>query len=137
MLALVFLLALFGLVFTNEVETIKAETGCVDQDNVISCCICENIGFINLDGCADIIVDWENLNITLQLTLNNVVLFETTFGFDTAPMLCADIWGSHICLELVNLNLDNWELTGCLDLIIDNIRVPMGCFDTTKPVETY
>ena len=134
MLALILLLALFGLAFSEDVEAVEAEVGCVDKDNIISCCICQDIGFINLDGCADIIINWDTLDLTLELTLNGVVLFETTFGFDKAPMLCADIWGSHICLQLDDLNLDNWELSGCLNLIIDDIVVPMGCFDTEKPV---
>ena len=79
------------------------------------------------------IIDWDNLDITLELELNNTVIFEVTFGFDTPPAICTDIWGVNIFLKLEDMNFDDWNLSGCLDLIIDNSTdVSMGCFETSK-----
>ena len=137
MIALV--LFLLGLASCSNVQnTIHVDDtvlGCTDENDEISCCIGETeiLGWINLVGCADMIIDWDNLNIILQLELNGTILFETTFGFNNPPEICADIWGLHICLKLEDMEFDDWNLSGCLDLIIDDsIDVPMGCFDTSK-----
>lgn len=103
---------------------------CVDNDNFIQCCTEAELGFINLDGCADMILDWDDLDITLQLELNGVVLFDTTFGFDRQPELCVDVWGVNICLLLDNLDLDDWKMSGCLDLVVNDVVVPLGCFQS-------
>ena len=126
-------LFLLGLISCSKVE--ETVLGCTNEDNEVSCCIGETdiLGWLDLVGCADLIIDWDNLDITLELELNNTVLFETTFGFDTPPELCTDIWGLNICLKLEDMDFDDWNLSGCLDLVIDNsIEVPMGCFDTSK-----
>ena len=130
MLALA-LLGLFALVFAQQTDA-TFDSGCNNKtSNEIQCCvnIDEVIGFINIDGCADLIIDWDNLNITLALELNDVILFESTFGWNTPPELCTDIWGLHICLKLEDMTLKEGDLHGCLYLNIDNLQVEMGCFD--------
>lgn len=127
MLALLLVL-LSAFAFAVDVPTFK-ETGCQEVNNVASCCAYEEIGFITLDACANIEVDWTTLDIIFSLTLNDVVLFETTFGFDTPPALCADIFGMNVCVAFTNMNLTDWVLNGCISLIIDNSKViELGCF---------
>ena len=115
---------------------IETGAGCSNTgDNIIDCCACVDnvIGFIDLDGCATLEIDWDTLDVTLSLELNDTVLFETTFGFDSAPSLCTDLWGIHICVDLENLDLHNWEFTGCLHVIIDNkVDINFGCWDIKK-----
>ena len=133
---LLFLLGLASCLSEHSQKQLEDHVfGCTDNNNEVSCCIGETeiLNWINIVGCADLIIDWDNLNITLQLELNNTVLFETTFGFNTPPEICTDIWGLYICLLLNDIDFDDWNLSGCLDLIIDySIDVPMGCFDTSK-----
>lgn len=107
------------------------------NDDEIQCCVYEDeiIGFINLDGCADIIIDWNRMNITLALELNGTTLFETTFGFDSPPILCTDFMGSRVCLDIYDMDLINGVLSGCLELRIDEKKVPLGCFETKEQAE--
>ena len=127
MLALLLvLLAAFTL--ATDVPTVK-ETGCQEVNNVASCCAYEEIGFITLDACANIEIDWTTLDITFSLTLNGVVLFDTTFGFDTPPALCADIFGMNVCVAFTDMDLTDWVLNGCISLVIDSSKVvELGCF---------
>ena len=90
------------------------------------------VGFIDIDGCATMQIDWDTLDITLQLTLNGTILFETTFGFDYPPELCTDIWGVHICVILEDMKLKNWEFTGCLHVTVDNVDINFGCWDIKR-----
>ena len=117
-------------------SAIDSGAGCSNKsDNEIQCCAClDNVlGFIDLDGCADLTIDWDELDITLSLELNDTVLFESTFGFDSAPELCTDLWGIHICVYLDNLDLHDWEFTGCLHVIIDNqVDINFGCWDLKR-----
>lgn len=107
--------------------------GCNNSiENSVECCACVDPGWLKFDGCADISIDWNDLDITLVLTLNDTILFDTTFGLDAPPALCADIWGVHICLKLEDLKLEDWEFTGCVHVTIDSIDINFGCFDLKK-----
>ena len=124
---LLVLLAAFAL--ATDVPTTVKDAGCQEINNVASCCAYEDIGFINIDACANIEIDWTTLDITFSLTLNGVVLFDTTFGFDTPPALCADIFGMNICVGFTNMDLTDWVLSGCISLVIDGKKsIELGCF---------
>ena len=120
----------------NEIDT---GAGCSNtSDNDIQCCACLDnvVGFIDLDGCANIYIDWDTLDVTFSLTLNGTILFESTFGIDHAPELCTDIWGVNICVELENLDLQDWEFTGCLHVIVDHkVDINFGCWDLKRDEE--
>lgn len=121
---------------SSKASSIDTGAGCSNKsDDTVECCGCvDNIlGFIDLDGCAVMLIDWDNLNITFELTLNDTILFESTFGFNTAPALCTTLWGVDICVEFENIELQNWEFTGCLHLIIDNkTDINFGCWDIKR-----
>ena len=119
--------------YHNTVVSSTIDYGCNNsKTDEIQCCVYDDdiIGFIDIDACAVLDIDWDNLNITAMLELNGVVLFESTFGFDTPPELCTDFKGSNICLKFYNIDLINGELSGCLGIKIDNIEIPLGCFST-------
>lgn len=131
------LLALFGLAFAAANEVSEAGAGCNNNtDNEIECCA----GFeeelwifdVKTVACANIVLDWDTLNVDLQLVLNDVILFESTFGIDNPPELCTDWMGCHICLGLTDMNLEDWRFTGCVSITVDNKEIPLGCWDTSK-----
>ena len=123
--------------FTPKETGIDTGAGCSNtSNNTVECCACldDLLGFIDLDGCADLIIDWDELNVTFRLTLNSTILFESTFGFDTAPELCTDIWGLHICVYFEDMRLRDWTFEGCLHLIIDySLDINLGCWSISKP----
>eukprot|EP00766_Chilomastix_caulleryi_P000074 gnl/Chilomastix_caulleri/1068.p1 GENE.gnl/Chilomastix_caulleri/1068~~gnl/Chilomastix_caulleri/1068.p1 ORF type:complete len:92 (+),score=11.73 gnl/Chilomastix_caulleri/1068:92-367(+) len=83
------LLVLFAAVAAATDVPKVEESGCQEVNNIASCCAYENIGFIEINACANIEIDWTTLDITFSLTLNGVVLFDTTFGFVyTTSSLC-------------------------------------------------
>lgn len=108
------------------------DTGCNNYNsNEIQCCTCIDniIGFIDIDGCADIYIDWDDLDIEFVLELNDTVLFDTEFGFDHPPELCIDIWGTNYCVDFEDMNIQNGVFTGCLHLVIDNdLDINFGCW---------
>lgn len=122
---------------TPDLTGVDTGAGCSNtSDNTVECCACVDdiLGFIDLDGCADLVIDWDELNVTFKLTLNGTVLFESTFGFDTAPELCTDLWGLHFCVYFEDMELKNWTFEGCLHLIIDyGIDINLGCWSISKP----
>lgn len=107
------------------------------NDDEIQCCVYDDeiLGFINIDGCVDLIIEWESLDITLALELNDVILFESTFGLDSPPALCTDFMGMNICLDLYDMDLVNGTLSGCVGLYIDTVNVPLGCFEIDNPLD--
>lgn len=119
---------------------LSCDNGCENiSNNEISCCTCNEdvIGFIDLDGCAIIDLDWDELDIDFTLELNNTILFETTFGFNHPPELCIDIWGMEICALLEDLSLLNNEFTGCLHLLVnENLDINLGCWDLKREEPT-
>eukprot|EP00767_Chilomastix_cuspidata_P004547 gnl/Chilomastix_cuspidata/47.p2 GENE.gnl/Chilomastix_cuspidata/47~~gnl/Chilomastix_cuspidata/47.p2 ORF type:complete len:130 (+),score=26.23 gnl/Chilomastix_cuspidata/47:37-426(+) len=123
MFVFVLLSLLAALVFAEE-----GDTGCTDVDNIVTCCLDLEISFIELDGCAELIIDWEMLDVEFEFFLNGVLLFDDTFGFDEPPLFCTDIWGLSICLGIEDLLYDDWVLSGCLDLVIEGAVVEIGCF---------
>ena len=132
------LLALATCMPTNSTSDVDAEleTGCNNHSsNEIQCCVdIEDIlGFMRVDACADLFIDWENLNMTAALELNDVILFESTFGFDYPPELCTDCFGARICMNIYDMMLKNGELSGCVGIKIDNIQIELGCFSTEQP----
>lgn len=132
------LLALFGLAFAASTSTVNdAGAGCNNHtDNEIECCAGfeEDIWIFDVKtvACANIMIDWDTLNVEVQLVLNDVILFESTFGIDYPPELCTDFMGSHICLGLTDMNLEDWRFTGCVSIIVDYKEIPLGCWDTSK-----
>ena len=131
------MLALMALALAAT-EVDEAGAGCINHtNNEIECCA----GFedeiwifdVRTVACAYLDINWDELNITLTLELNDVILFESTFGFDTAPELCTDFMGTHICLGLTDMKFDEWNLSGCISLTLDyNKEIDLGCFDTSK-----
>lgn len=121
--------------YENSLKT-DSGAGCANVTrNDIDCCACiENIlGFIDLDGCAHLYIDWDSLNVTFSLTLNGTILFESTFGLNTPPELCTTIWGLDICVYFEDMRLRNWTFEGCLHLIIDNsIDINLGCWSLSR-----
>lgn len=121
---------------TPELTGVDTGAGCSNKsNNEIECCACldDLLGFIDLDGCADIELDWDTLDVTFRLTFNGTVLFESTFGFDSAPELCTDIWGIHICASFEDISLQNWTFEGCLHITIDyKLDINMGCWSLSK-----
>ena len=117
----------------------ESGAGCANtSNNDIDCCACieDVLGFIDLDGCAHLYIDWDTLDVTFSLTLNDTVLFESTFGLNTAPELCTTLWGINICVYFEDMKLRNWTFEGCLHLIIDNsLDINLGCWSLSK--DTY
>ena len=129
------LLLAIGAFAMENIKTIDA--GCTDVNNDIECCFGTDVDLyvfdIKLHGCADLSINWDTLDVDLELTLNDTVLFDTTFGLDRPPELCTDIWGLHVCLGLTDLMLDDWTFSGCLSVIInDSKTIDLGCFSTSK-----
>ena len=133
------LLALFALAFADNTVT-DAGAGCNNEtDNEIECCA----GFeeelwifdVKTVACADIQIDWDTLDIELALSVNDVVLFDTSFGLDNPPALCTDWLGAHICLGLTDLHLEDWRFTGCVSVIIDGKDIDLGCWDTSRLID--
>ena len=130
------LLALLPLAFTHEIK--DAGAGCNNSsDNQIECCagFDEQILFwdVELKACADLKLDWSTGEIELDLTVNDIVLFDTEFGVDHAPELCADLFGFNICLALTNLDLSDWEFKGCVAIVLnDEKEIDLGCWDLGK-----
>ena len=126
MITLLLLASVLGLTCDDGCENIS--------NNEITCCTCNEdaIGFVDLDGCAVIDFDWEEMDIDFSLELNNTVLFETTFGLDHPPELCIDVWGVHLCAGFEDMLLINDEFTGCLHLSINEIDINLGCWDLVR-----
>ena len=129
------LLGLLALAFAANVS--EAGAGCNnDTDNQIECCAGfeEDIWIFDVKtiACADIEIDWDTLDVTVALSINDVVLFESTFGIDSPPELCTDWMGCHICLGLTDMKLEDWVFTGCVSITIDNKEIDLGCWDTSK-----
>ena len=127
------LLALFAMfMFGACVESFNA--GCDDVDNVITCTaeFEEELGFVNLDivAEADLKLDFETLTVELDFLINQLCLFSTSFGLDSPPELCADVMNMHVCLELIDLKLDDWIFSGCLAIDINDKTIELGCFAT-------
>ena len=132
------LLGLIPLAFAGESKVTDAGAGCNNNsDNQIQCCagFDEQILFwdVELKACADLILDWNSGDIELELTINDVVLFDTTFGVDHAPELCASIFGFDVCLALTELDLSDWEFKGCIAIVLnDEKEIDLGCWDLGK-----
>ena len=124
------------LAFQNSKNIKEFDAGCSNEDNTVSCCFDEDLlGFIDINGCAELTFDFETLDVTIDLVLNSKVLFETTFGLDTQPELCVDnVFGlEKICIGLTDLKLDDFVLSGCLSLIFNDKKdVEIGCFELGK-----
>lgn len=132
-----FLLALLAFAFASS-SVQDAGAGCINTtDNEIQCCAGfeEDIWIFDVKtvACAYVDIDWEELNMTLTLELNDVILFESTFGFDTPPELCATWNGTDICLGITDMKFEDWNLSGCISIILDSTKeIELGCFDTSK-----
>lgn len=113
-----------------------AGAGCANTtSNDIDCCACieDILGFIDLDGCGHLYIDWDTLDVTFTLTLNDTVLFESTFGFDAAPELCTTLWGINICASFENMKLEDWTFEGCLHVVIDyKTDINLGCWSLSR-----
>ena len=118
----------------KETSWIDISDGCINSsNNLIECGVCLDLwDWINIDISAELFIDWDLLDLTLTLDFNNVPLFETTFGINSPPYLCASFSGLDICIGFNDLELINWNLTGCLDLTIDGLHITLGCFDLSK-----
>lgn len=118
----------------KEISWIEVSDGCINTyDNLVECGVCLDLwGWINIDISAEIYIDWELLDITLDIDLNNVPLFETTFGLNYPPYLCAEFSGMDICVGLNELKLQEWGLSGCLEITIDGLHITLGCFELNK-----
>ena len=128
------LLPFLAFVLGERIES--ADAGCTNEDNVISCCA----GFeeelwvfdLKLEACANIELDWDNGDINLELTVNGGVLFDTTFGINHAPELCAEFLGMDICIGFTDLELDDWEFSGCVSISVNDSEIDLGCWDINK-----
>ena len=122
----------------KDVSTITPS--CTNKKNVISCCldVDEEISIfeLDLDFCADLTIDWKKGGVELDLMVNDTVLFDTSFSLNHAPEICGEIYGIEICAALSNLEFDNWNFSGCLDLelIKDDVKkdITIGCWDTSR-----
>ena len=125
-------------VTSNRQQAINdANASCENTDNVISCCagIEEEILIfdIDLEACADITLDWDSLSISLDLTVNNTTLISTEFGVGSEPEICATLGPMEICLGLTDLELDDWNFSGCVSIIInDSNTIDLGCWSIGK-----
>ena len=114
-----------------------AGAGCNNKkDNTIECCagFDEELWIFEFTqtACADVVIDWESLDVTLVLSLDNTVLFYSTFGLDNPPELCTTWKGLDVCIELTDLDLDNWRFTGCLTVKVNDKEIDLGCWDTSR-----
>lgn len=144
MLAILFALlgCAFALINPKYINNIQTVTPSCDNNNSneIDCCLAIDADIsmfsIDVDICSVVEIDWLNLDLTVKLEINEATIISYTFGLDTPAQVCVDFDGVHVCLELTDMKLNKWNLSGCLSVSLERDgkeqEFTIGCFDTSK-----
>ncbi|XP_078382091.1 uncharacterized protein LOC144664761 [Oculina patagonica] len=123
---------------TELVTVDKASCQCAKVPPHCDCCAQFKVVWFPVKACVHADVDQSDTGFNVAVVINGLTVFKKHISVADPPPICKSFVVFHlktkVCLKLTNVSLNPGHAGACLELDVNSIKLPLGCFYMARQV---